>query len=167
MTSIINDEWFNQKIKQIQNRTDCAKLQEDLDDVERALAAQMESLERQLAQYTKWLQILSPPGSIDDVLTWVGKVISLLSDEVAPYAKAAETEIELANKYIAMLTALQQKISTLHCNITVGTPPTPTPRPSTPSTPSPSASPVSWSGTDFTSAIIDAIKTFKYFFGGQ
>lgn len=119
----INEEWFDKKIEQLEGMVDCTQVEDFIKDAEKDLEEHIESLLKHLDQYEKWLKVLQAPGSLEEVITYISDLIAVLTDMVAPYVKAIETQIALAQKYIELFNAVTQKSVNLQCNLTLPTPP--------------------------------------------
>ena len=126
--SKVDTEWFNHKKAKITKFVSCDQVQKELDELEKRLQTQIDALLSQISGYQIILGALTIPTSLQELLTWAGKVIDALTFFAKPYLNAIQTEIELIQKYIELVNELQTKIGTLQCNIEVGSlPEVPTP----------------------------------------
>lgn len=114
--SILNSDYYNNLLNQIDNTHACSELQNIVDDINAEVVDQISGLQNQIS---KLQQVITPPEDIYEAVTWINNYISIIS---GPYNTAIAKQAEILTKLTELNVVLQNKIDSLQCDITLPTP---------------------------------------------
>jgi hypothetical protein len=110
-TSYVNTDWVNTVTKQIDQIPDCAALAELIQKVEAVIKAQLEAMLQQIADLAK---LAIPPTNLKKLIKWAKEHCAKYMEM---YMNAVATYTALVKAYGDLLTAIQNKLNNLKCNI--------------------------------------------------
>lgn len=118
-TSITNESYFSSLKEQIESTTVCSDLQKEADDLIASLNAAKKAISDQINSLLPTLDLLSGPGSIDGVVSWITNFIdAVLKPITIPYDVLTKQLAELEAKADELLAAIRDaSLNIPDCNI--------------------------------------------------
>jgi len=100
--SIINQDYYDNLLTQIDNATSCAELQATASIVIQAMREQLAVIEQQLAKVNPILELLNAPSSPDEVIDWIKGLIDNVIKPLAAPALTYESQTAFLVKQIGL-----------------------------------------------------------------
>lgn len=116
MSSYINTEWANTIAEEIDAIPDCRALQELIKKLEKMIQKQLDEL---IAQAEALLELVIPPTNLAKLIKWAKKQAAYYYGQ---YLRVIQTIAELTAAYQKILTAIQNKLENLKCNVSISPP---------------------------------------------
>ncbi len=111
--SVINEEYIDNIVEQINNIPDCLTLQALTTKIEKDLLKQ---IEKALNSIEMLEPLVEAPSDIGEVIEWIKNVILII---YKPYTQAIELQAELLEAYSRIMIALSLKVNNMDCSILI------------------------------------------------